>query len=61
MHYCDNGAGYPSGQFESNSKGMGHNIINSLARQLAAKTNNYNDGGAHFTMEFSEKQISHLN
>ena len=60
MHYFDNGAGYPSGQFESNSKGMGHNIINSLARQLAAKTNNYNDGGAHFTMEFVEKQISHL-
>ncbi len=58
MHYHDNGKGYTNGRFESTSSGMGNFIIQSLARQLMAKTESYNSEGAHFTMEFEEKQIS---
>jgi len=60
MHYKDNGVGYPNGRFDTSKSGMGYNIIHTLARQLFAKTNNYNSDGAHFTMEFEEKQISPL-
>ena len=58
MHYRDNGAGYPEGKFVGNTQGIGHTIIHSLSRQLAAKTETYNSDGAHFTMTFEEKKIS---
>ena len=58
MHYFDNGVGYPSGQFDANSQGMGYTIIQSLSRQLSAEATAYNDNGAHFKMEFQQKTIS---
>ena len=58
MHYKDNGRGYAKGHFEGNKAGMGYLIIDSLSRQLFAKTNSFNDGGANFTMNFEEKKIS---
>lgn len=58
MHYHDNGIGYPEGQFTGNTKGIGHTIIQSLSRQLAAETHTYNSDGAHFTIKFKEKKIS---
>lgn len=60
MHYYDNGKGYPEDEFLGNAEGIGYTIIQSLSRQLAAKTNSYNASGAHFTMEFKEKTISPL-
>ena len=60
MHYHDNGRGYSEGQFESNQKGMGYIIIQSLSKQLAAQIKSYNDGGAHYLMRFKEKIISAL-
>ena len=60
MQYSDNGIGYPEEKFESNEKGMGHIIINSLSRQLAAEAESFNQSGAHFHMRFKEKNISPL-
>jgi len=58
MHYYDNGIGYPEGEFSSNPLGMGFTIIQSLSRQLSARTSAYNDNGAHFTLVFQEKTVS---
>ena len=58
MHYNDNGVGYPNGKFTPVNKGMGHTIINSLSRQLQAKTWAFNDDGANFIIIFEEKHVS---
>jgi len=60
MHYHDNGIGYSEGKFTNSQSGIGFTIVDSLARQLSARVETYNDNGAHFKITFHQKTISPL-
>ena len=60
MAYRDTGIGYPHGRLTPAASGIGSIIIDSLVRQLAAKSRSFNDEGAHFVISFKEKTLSPL-
>ncbi len=55
--FKDNGPGYPAEKV-SNPNGIGEILINSMVRQLNAKSKKYNKQGAVFEMEFVRKNVS---
>ena len=52
FHYADNGKGFEKIENPETAHTFGFQLITSLAKQLRAKSNFYNENGANFEMDF---------
>ncbi|MEM9888661.1 MAG: sensor histidine kinase [Bacteroidota bacterium] len=53
--YRDNGPGFPQGQLEERTGGLGTYLLNSMSRQLNGRLISRNDNGAVYEIFFKEK------
>ncbi len=60
LTYKDNGKGNFTNSLEYKTDGLGKLLVESMTKQLGAKSNSFNDKGSNFTLLFKEKYTSQI-